>query len=422
MKEKEAVVSTQSTGIIRMQGRKAYIVVCFSVLVLALFFNPVSAKGWFDDTSVRVLTEKNIDEFVKSKDGVVIFYYTPGNKDCKSIKSNLINAAESLDYERESGRHAKRAGLAFGAMDCSKEVKACMKYDIKEFPAIRYYINGKEEFEYHHLTRSEALLEFLQTPGLPPIQKGPGMWGEKLNGVLHLTKGNFTKFINKYNNVLVMFYAQWCGHCKALKPHYMDASAEVRAFDKGYLTAIDCGENQDICSQYGVKSYPTLKFFDEGKVKYEYDHGRKKEDLINFMRSPSPPPVQPPPEPKWKQIESDVMHLNDDNFENFIQENPSTFVMFYAPWCSHCKAMKPAYQEAATEVKKGKYGVLAAIDCDENKGVSSRYEIKGFPTLKYFKDGKSVDYSGARTKEALVEFMRSPVLPKQESAPPKEEL
>jgi len=76
--------------------------------------------------------------------------------------------------------------------------------------------------------------------------------------------------------------------------------------------------------------------------------------------------------------------------------------------------MKPVYQEAATEVKKEKYGVLAAVECEENKRLASRFEIKSYPTLKYFKDGKNVEYKGARTKEALVDFMRSPVLPKEE--------
>lgn len=81
--------------------------------------------------------------------------------------------------------------------------------------------------------------------------------------------------------------------------------------------------------------------------------------------------------------------------------------MFYAPWCGHCTAMKEAYSKAAKLVADSNIGALAALDCTANSQTQGKYLIQGFPTLKYFENGKfSRDYSGARTTDDLVKFMK----------------
>ena len=83
------------------------------------------------------------------------------------------------------------------------------------------------------------------------------------------------------------------------------------------------------------------------------------------------------------------------------------FVLFYAPWCGHCKALHPIYEELAKAYKDDKEVLIAKIDATANEveGIN----IRGFPTLKFFKaggDGKSeVDYEGDRTLEALKEVV-----------------
>ena len=72
--------------------------------------------------------------------------------------------------------------------------------------------------------------------------------------------------------------------------------------------------------------------------------------------------------------------------------------------------MKPAYGEAAVDMKRFLPGAyLAAVDATKAAGLQKRFEVKGFPTLKYFENGQfKFDYNGGRTKDDLVNFMRSP--------------
>ena len=54
--------------------------------------------------------------------------------------------------------------------------------------------------------------------------------------------------------------------------------------------------------------------------------------LFYFSPAPSTPPAK---EEEWSDIPSDVVHLKDDTFDDFIANNPSVLVMFYAPCKYH---------------------------------------------------------------------------------------
>jgi len=109
-----------------------------------------------------------------------------------------------------------------------------------------------------------------------------------------------------------------------------------------------------------------------------------------------------------------VLDLGDSDFENKLAALDNTLVMFYAPWCGHCKRLKPEFDKAGDLLKDDDPPItLAKVDCTEaGKDTCSKFAVSGYPTLKIFKNGElSGDYNGPREANGIVKHMRSQVGP-----------
>ncbi|CAK9143239.1 unnamed protein product [Ilex paraguariensis] len=108
--------------------------------------------------------------------------------------------------------------------------------------------------------------------------------------------------------------------------------------------------------------------------------------------------------------DEDVFVLTDGNFSDFIESNQYVMVEFYAPWCGHCQALAPEYAAAATELKEAKV-MLAKVDATEESESTEQYEVQGFPTLYFFVDGNPKPYTGQRTKDGIVTWIKKKIGP-----------
>lgn len=84
-----------------------------------------------------------------------------------------------------------------------------------------------------------------------------------------LTARDFNRFIIESDlPAMVEFYAPWCGHCKQLSPIYSRVADNLHGIV--VVAAVDCDveSNKQLCGQYGVKGFPTLKIFPASKQKH----------------------------------------------------------------------------------------------------------------------------------------------------------
>lgn len=98
-----------------------------------------------------------------------------------------------------------------------------------------------------------------------------------------LSDSNFNDALDLQPNLLVEFYAPWCGHCKTLAPHYAKAASRLKDNSPSIRIAkVDATQNKNLAEKYGVTGYPTLKYF-ENKVPTAYDGGRTEDTIISWL-------------------------------------------------------------------------------------------------------------------------------------------
>ncbi|MGH2622424.1 MAG: thioredoxin [Sphingobacterium sp.] len=82
---------------------------------------------------------------------------------------------------------------------------------------------------------------------------------------LEITDSNFDEVVLKSDKpVLIDFWAEWCGPCRAVGPLVDEISSEYEG--KAVIGKVNVDNNPDISVRYGIRNIPALLYFKNGEI------------------------------------------------------------------------------------------------------------------------------------------------------------
>lgn len=105
------------------------------------------------------------------------------------------------------------------------------------------------------------------------------------------------------------------------------------------------------------------------------------------------------------------LELTPDNWDAETS-GKTIFLKMFAPWCGHCKKMKPDWDKLMKENEGSATQLVADVDCTAaGKSICDENGVKGFPTLKFGDPTDLQDYKGGRDYNSLAKFVKEELKP-----------
>uniref|UniRef100_A0A8C9Z1I7 Protein disulfide-isomerase n=1 Tax=Sander lucioperca TaxID=283035 RepID=A0A8C9Z1I7_SANLU len=299
-----------------------------------VLFRPPRLNNKFEDSSVKYSEDKytsnKIKKFIQDNIFGICPHMTDDNKDQLKGKDLLV-AYYDVDYEKNpKGSNYWRnrvMKVAKGFLDQGKKLnfavasKNAFSQDVSEFGmdgssgelplvAIRTGKGDKYVMTEEFSRDGKALERFLQdyfdgklkrylkSEPIPENNDGP---------VKVVVAENFDSIVNDDSkDVLIEFYAPWCGHCKSLEPKFNELGEKLAGDPNVVIAKMDATAN-DVPSPYEVSGFPTLYFAPAGRKMSpkKYEGGREVSDFISYLKREATNPLAVQEETKKKKKKKD---------------------------------------------------------------------------------------------------------------------
>lgn len=214
---------------------------------------------------------------------------------------------------------------------------------------------------------------------------------ERDEGVVVLKGDNFQKALEHFDNVLVEFYAPWCGHCKAFAPDYVKIAAILK--EKGESVAcakVDAPEEQELIEKYDIQGFPTLKLFRKDKKPDSYQGFRSVDALVDWVTRKIGPPAQT---------------LDSEESVEKLKESADVVVIAYYKDAASNESL--TFSEIADQYDDYKFGIVQ----EDTVATKIGFTGEGVKLFKKFDEGEVNYDKDLKSASELKRFVQANSLP-----------
>ncbi|KAK7301401.1 hypothetical protein RJT34_12264 [Clitoria ternatea] len=258
-------------------------------------FHVEALEKFVEESSVPIVTVFNNDP--NNHPFVSKFFDNPHIKAMMFINLTADTADSFKSKYHETAEQYRQHGISFLLGDVEASKGAFQYFGLKEdqVPLIVIQDNDGKKFLKTNLEPDHIAtwLEAYKDGNIEPYRKSepiPEVNNEPVKVVVAESLQDIV--FNSGKNVLLEFYAPWCGHCKKLAPTLDEVAVSYQSNPDVIIAKLDATANDIPRETFEVQGYPTLYFRSASGKLTQYDGNRTKEDIIDFIEKNRDKPDQ----------------------------------------------------------------------------------------------------------------------------------
>ncbi|KAB1221079.1 Protein disulfide-isomerase [Morella rubra] len=235
-------------------------------------FHVDALEKFVEESSVPTVTIFNNDP--SNHPFVIKFFNNPNAKAMLFLNFSSEGADSLKSKYHEVAEQNKGEGISFLIGDLEASQGAFQYFGLKE-----------EQVPLIVIQKADGEKSLKANEGkIPPYRKSEPVPEANNEPVKVVVADSLQDIVfNSGKNVLIEFYAPWCGHCKKLAPILDEVAVSYESDADVVIAKLDATANDIPSDKFDVKGYPTLYFKSASGKLSVFDGGRTKEDILDFI-------------------------------------------------------------------------------------------------------------------------------------------
>jgi thiol-disulfide isomerase/thioredoxin len=222
---------------------------------------------------------------------------------------------------------------------------------------------------------------------------------------INITLSNIAQVLGGRRTVITKFYSTFCPECTDMASAFSEAST---MFPEVFFGGIDCPEEEEICEQMEVQSFPLVHLFlPQRRTGIEFEGDHNLPNYVQFLHNKTRFRARPSPMNR-------LVELNPSTWAKFAESIECGLVLFHTKDCQHCRHLLPQMALMTAIFDGEPHVAVAALDCQRygklcrTIGIPDPPEYEeGSPHLKYVANRTWHDWPGPNMTRDLLDLINA---------------